>query len=175
MSLNFCIVNKHFLYVKTEIKWNLCIFHKFLFDEIELLSMGLEDINKKWKDYKAKRWLFSKHRPSGQMLFISWSVRMFVCVSVCLSVTLSHKKWSKIWKLLLIKGVKSPQRKKFFLNFFFIFSLCLNVFLPPLTEVQCHNFLDILFSLSCLLWATDWAPGPKQTSITKRQKKLQPS
>ena len=28
------------------------------------------------------------------------------------------KKWSQIWKLLLIKGVKSPRKKKFFTDFF---------------------------------------------------------
>ena len=28
------------------------------------------------------------------------------------------KKWSQIWKLLLIKCVKSPRQKKFFLHFF---------------------------------------------------------
>ena len=53
------------------------------------------------------------------------------------------KKVSQIWKLLLIKGVKSPLQKKFFKFFFFLIcSLCLNIFLPPLPKVQCPIFLD---------------------------------
>ena len=53
------------------------------------------------------------------------------------------KKWSQIWKLLLIKAVKSPLWKKFFLWIFSVIcSLHLNVFLPQLPEVQYSNFLD---------------------------------
>ena len=54
----------------------------------------------------------------------------------------NEKKWSQILKLLLTKGVKSPWRKKFFLQIFFICSLRLNVFLPPLPKVKCPNILD---------------------------------
>ena len=57
------------------------------------------------------------------------------------------KKWSQIWKLLLNKGVKLLWRKKFFLRIFFICSLRLNIFLPPLLKVQFPNFLDFPNSL----------------------------
>ena len=60
------------------------------------------------------------------------------------------KKWSQIGKLLLIKGVKWPRKKKnvfgqilpYWAGFFWYwyFSLRLTVFLPPLPEVQCPNF-----------------------------------
>ena len=63
------------------------------------------------------------------------------------------KKWSQIWKLWLIKGVKSPRKKKLVLGrilpywagFFWYqcFSLRLTVFFPPLREVKCPNFLDL--------------------------------
>ena len=33
-------------------------------------------------------------------------------------------------------------KEKFFSDFLFLCLLCLNVFLPPLPEVQCHNLLD---------------------------------
>ena len=88
---------------------------------------------------------FAKTQPSGPSLSISWFVRLCVCVSVhFLSVPFkrpfaptSQNPMSKmfrdseslgksiakiglhIWKLLLIKGVKFPQRKKFFPNYFF--------------------------------------------------------
>ena len=51
------------------------------------------------------------------------------------------KKWPWIWKLLLIKGVKSPRQKKFFTDFLKFVLLCLNVFLPPFPGVKCPNFL----------------------------------
>ena len=38
------------------------------------------------------------------------------------------KKWYQIWKLLLIKGVKSPRRKKFFLRIFHLFTLFKRLF-----------------------------------------------
>ena len=41
------------------------------------------------------------------------------------------------------KGCKIAAAKKVFLTDFFICSLRLNVFLPPLPEVQCPNFLDL--------------------------------
>ena len=50
------------------------------------------------------------------------------------------KKWSQIWKLLLIKGVNSPRQKKFFTDFF-ICSLRLNILFSPLPKIQCPNFL----------------------------------
>ena len=63
----------------------------------------------------------------------------------------NKKKWSQIWKLLLIKGVKSPRRKKFFggpnfalLSRIFLVSVFLTPFyglLPPLFIVQCQDFL----------------------------------
>ena len=53
------------------------------------------------------------------------------------------KKWCQIWKLFLMKGVKSPRRKKFFTDFFSICYFRLNVFLPPLPEVGCPIFLEI--------------------------------
>ena len=42
----------------------------------------------------------------------------------------------------LIKGVKLPRRKKFLTDIFYICSLRLNVFVPPLPDVQCPNFLN---------------------------------
>ena len=52
------------------------------------------------------------------------------------------KKWSQIWKLFSHKGCKIAAAKTVFYGFFFICSLRLNVFLPPLPEVQCPKFLD---------------------------------
>ena len=49
------------------------------------------------------------------------------------------KKWSEIWKLLLIKSVKSPRRKKLFMDVFFFFICSL---WSPLSKIQCPNFLD---------------------------------
>ena len=60
--------------------------------------------------------LFSKHRPSGQMLSISRFVRLSVCVSVCLCVHPS------VCSLLRYR---------------------LTVFLPPLPKVGCPIFLEI--------------------------------
>ena len=60
--------------------------------------------------------LFSKHRPSGPMLSISWFVHMCVCLSMCLSLCLS------VCSLLRYR---------------------LNNFLPPLLEVRCPQFLEI--------------------------------
>ena len=54
----------------------------------------------------------------------------------------NRKKWSQIWKLLLIKGVKSPRRTKFFLRIFFHLFTLLNCLFAPFSEVQCLNFLD---------------------------------
>ena len=48
--------------------------------------------------------------------------------------------WSGGKKIL--NGV-NKWKKSVFDGFFFICSLCLNVFLPPLPKVQCPNFLDI--------------------------------
>ena len=42
----------------------------------------------------------------------------------------------------LIKGCKIAALKKVFLKDFFVCSLCLNIFLPPLFKVQSPNFLD---------------------------------
>ena len=43
-------------------------------------SESLGEIHgKKW----SQIWTFSKHRPSGQMLSISWNVRLSVCLCVC--------------------------------------------------------------------------------------------
>ena len=51
------------------------------------------------------------------------------------------EKWSQLWKYFLIKGKKLLGQKKFFYWFFFlIYSLCLNVFLPPLPKSNVHNF-----------------------------------
>ena len=42
------------------------------------------------------------------------------------------KKGSQIWKLLLIKGVKSPRQTSFFLfSFFYLFTLFKHLFAPP--------------------------------------------
>ena len=57
--------------------------------------------------------LFSKHRPSGPMLSISWNVRPFVCLSVRLFVRV------------------------------FTFEVPLNVSFPPLLKVRCPIFLEI--------------------------------
>ena len=91
-----------------------------------------------------KKDLFSKTWPSGPSLSISQIVRLCVCVSVnFLSVQFKHlfaptsqspmpklfwdseslgenngKKWSQIWKLLFIKGVKLPLWLFFLRDFF---------------------------------------------------------
>ena len=85
-------------------------------------------------------------------IFQSWISKVFRD-SVFLGKS-NGKKWSQIWKLLLIKGVKLPRQKKFVLGrtlpywagFFchWCFSLCLTVFWSPLPKVQCQNFLDFL-------------------------------
>ena len=56
------------------------------------------------------------------------------------------KKWSQIWKLLLIKGVKCKiaAAKKVFNGFVFKGSLRLNVFLPTLPKVQTFKIFRIL-------------------------------
>ena len=105
--------------------------------------------------------IFSKHRPSGPILSISRNVLMCVCKSHFLTLfngpfaptsrspmskllefseswgKNNWKKWCKIWKLLLLKGVKSVRQKNsfFFTFFFFSCSLRLNVFSSPLHKV----------------------------------------
>ena len=60
------------------------------------------------------------------------------------------EKWSQIWAFLLKNGLKSPRRRnKKFIKKNFICPLRLNVFLPPLLEVQClidnkHQNVSIL-------------------------------
>ena len=92
----------------------------------------------KEKNSKCSK-LFSKHRPSGPMLSISWNVRLFVCVCVCLftfevpfkplfaptsrsrmsnifrdseSLQKSNGKWSQIWTFLFESCLKLPRKKK---------------------------------------------------------------
>ena len=72
--------------------------------------------NKQQKKF-ITRHNFSKHRPSGPMLFISQNVRLSVCPSVLLFVRLS------VCSLLRYR---------------------LNVFLPSLPEVGCSIFFEIL-------------------------------
>ena len=62
------------------------------------------------------------------------------------------KKWSQIWKLLLITGVKLPRRKKFVLLIVFICSLRLNVeifFLEPRSK-SCYTYCT--FSRCAHFW-----------------------
>ena len=66
------------------------------------------------------------------------------------------KKWSHIWVFFLKSGLKSPPWKKFITDIFFICSLCLNVFLPPLLEVQCPNILDFLGKSNGKKWSQIW-------------------
>ena len=62
------------------------------------------------------------------------------------------QKWSQIWTFLLKNGLESPRHQKFFLRiFFFICSLHLNIFLPPLPKVQCPNLINFLNSLGKLM------------------------
>ena len=68
---------------------------------------------------------------------------------------INGKKWSQIWKLLLITGVKSQRQKSFKGFFCFICSLRLNVFVPPLPEFQCPNFLDFRSPLGKLMERID--------------------
>ena len=129
---------------------------------------------------KPIQWIFSNHWLSGPMLSISWNVRSCVCLftfevrfkylfapnsqsqmskvikdSESLGQS-KEKKWSQIWKLLLIKGVKSPRKQKFvfgrilpYLTWFFwywCFSLPLTVFCPyfPKSNVQTFLIFGIL-------------------------------
>ena len=106
---------------------------------------------------------FSKNRPSGPIISISQNVRMFVCLFVCLSHFLTpfnglcpptsqipiswlfryseslgknnRKKVVSDLKNLAHKRCKIATLEKL-LQIFFISSLRLNVFLPPLPEVQ---------------------------------------
>ena len=69
------------------------------------------------------------------------------------------KKWSQIWKLLLIKGAKFPLQKKLFTDlFFFIFQLRLNVLLPPLPKVQTFflRFSEFLEKSNGKKWSQIW-------------------
>ena len=121
------------------------------------------------------KWHFSKNRPSWPNQSISWNVRICGCLSVRHTLSHSvkrffcphflksnvqtfflllfleslgkskGKKWSQIWKLLLIKGLKLLLQKKFY-GFCFIFSLCLNIFWSPPPKVKCPHFLDFLNS-----------------------------
>ena len=89
---------------------------------------------------------FSKHRPSGPMLSISWNVCLSVCLSVrvftfevpfkCLFAPTSRsrmsnifrdgeflgksneKKWSQIWTFLFWSGPKLPNKKIVFFGWF---------------------------------------------------------
>ena len=58
---------------------------------------------------------------------------------------LGEKCWKEVvsdLKIFAHKGCKIAVAKKVFYRFFNICSFCLNIFLPPLPEVQCPNFLD---------------------------------
>ena len=99
----------------------------------------------------------------GPMLSISQNVCMFVCLSVCHTFSLRltfflpilpEVQWSNFldiqnpWgKELKRKGLKFElfccRDKNFFKRFFFLCSLRLNIFWPPIPKVQCPNFLDI--------------------------------
>ena len=107
---------------------------------------------------------FSKNRSSGPILSISRNISVFVCPSYFLTLFNSlfaptfqsptsklfrfseslgksnDKKWSQIWKLLLIKGVTLLRQKSFFL-LLYLFTPFKHLFFPPLLEVQYPNFL----------------------------------
>ena len=102
---------------------------------------------------ESKEPAFSKNRP---ILSIHQNVRMFVCLSVCLSHFLtplnnlfaptSQSLMSKLFKYKESLG-KSNRKKfsqiwNFLLKIVFICSPHLHIFLPPLPEVQSPNFLD---------------------------------
>ena len=125
--------------------------------------------NKRYRTQTLKK-VFSKHRPSASVCL---SVRLCVCVSVCLftfevpfnglfspisrsrmsnifrdseSLGKSNgKKWSQIWTFLFENCLKSPRKKKIssLFSVFFGFQSFLTVFLPPLPEVGCPIFLEI--------------------------------
>ena len=106
-----------------------------------VLVTNISNTQCKWAHTRC---YFLKHRPPWPMLSISWFVHTFVCLCVCVftfevpfkrlfaptsqsrmsklfrsleSLGKSNgQKWSHIWKLLLIKGVKSPRNKRFVLG-----------------------------------------------------------
>ena len=69
------------------------------------------------------------------------------------------KKWSQIWKLLLIKGVESPQQKKNFTDFLHLFTPFKPLFAPTFWSPMSKKFW---FSES--LWKSN---GKKGSQIVK--------
>ena len=114
---------------------------------------------------------FSKHRPSGPMFSISWNVHVRVCLCVCVRVfTLRYRSnvfltslpkngcqkclkirnsWGKEvvsdLNIFAQKWSKIAAAKKVFTDFSPLFPLHLNVFLPPLHEVQCKVITFYVF------------------------------
>ena len=99
------------------------------------------------------------------------SVCLFVCLfvrhtfSLCLTVfgPLFPKSnvptfWSQIWKLMLIKGVKSSPQKKVFYRFFYLFPPFKSFFAPtsksPLSKLL--RFLESLGKSNGQKWSQMW-------------------
>ena len=57
------------------------------------------------------------------------------------------KKWSQIWKLLLIKGAKSPRQKKFFTDFFLHLFTPFKCLFPPTSQSPMSKLLRFSESL----------------------------
>ena len=98
------------------------------------------------------------------------------CFSLCLTVFLSpilkvqcpnffwfpeslgksnEKEWYQIWKLLLIKGVKSPQQNKFFTDFFHLFTQFKRLFVPTSQSPMSKHirFLESLGKSNAQNWS----------------------
>ena len=63
----------------------------------------------------------------------------------------NENKWSQIWKFMLKNGIKLQWQKKFFLRIFFVWSLRLKVFMPPIPEVKCPFFSFFLVSFGKII------------------------
>ena len=136
--------------------------------------------------------IFWKHRPSGPLLSISWFVRLFVCSrfevpfkrlfaptsrswmfkmfidSEFLGKS-NGKKWSQIWKLLLIKGVKLPRKKNWFLGDFCLTEqdFLVLVFLTPFNGLCAPTSRSPIYKLFRFLESLGKSNGKKWSHIWK--------
>ena len=86
-----------------------------------------------WSETKHYLTVFSPH-------FLKSNVQTFWIFGI-----LGEKCWKEMvsdWKIFAHKGCKIAVAEKVFYRFFKICLVRLNIFLPPLSKVQCPNFLD---------------------------------
>ena len=103
-------------------------------------------------------WLFTFEVPLHSLFALtsqSWMSKISIYSESL--VKSNGKKWSQIWKLLLIKGVKLPQQKKFFTDFFYLVNPFKRLFAPtsegPMSKL--FRFLESLGKSNrrkCFFW-----------------------